>query len=77
MKYQALFFMKSNEKLFKTVVCCSRDWRLRGEIWFIYLCTLVFYFTVFNDKWSEGKHLHVFLPIFFFFFFFTKEKQFL
>ena len=26
MKYQALFCQKNNEKIFKTVVCCSRDW---------------------------------------------------
>ena len=26
MKYQALFHQKNNEKMFKNVVCCSRDW---------------------------------------------------
>ena len=26
MKYQSLFSQKNNEKIFKTVVCCSRDW---------------------------------------------------
>ena len=26
MKYQVLFSLKANDKLFKTVVCCSRDW---------------------------------------------------
>ena len=30
MKYQALFYQKNNENLFKTVVCCSRDWRFKG-----------------------------------------------
>ena len=29
MKYQALFYQKNNEKIFKTVVCCSRDGALR------------------------------------------------
>ena len=30
MKYQALFSLKNNEKVFVNVVCCSRDcWRLR------------------------------------------------
>ena len=28
MKYQILFPLKNNEKIFKTIVCCSRDWRL-------------------------------------------------
>ena len=31
MKYQALFNQKNNEKLFKTVICCSHDWRFRGK----------------------------------------------
>ena len=31
MKYQVLSSLKNNEKLFKTVVCCSRDWRLKGK----------------------------------------------
>ena len=30
MKYQALFYQKNNEKLFKTVVCCSGDWPFKG-----------------------------------------------
>ena len=29
MKHQALFSLKNNEKIFKTVVCCSRDWHLK------------------------------------------------
>ena len=28
MKYKVLFFLKNNEKIFKTVACCSRDWHL-------------------------------------------------
>ena len=28
MKYQVLFSLKNNEKIFMDVVCCSRDWRL-------------------------------------------------
>ena len=32
MKYQALFYQKkkNNEKIFKTVTCCSRDWGFKG-----------------------------------------------
>ena len=30
MKYQALFSLKNNEKVFMNVVCCSRDWRFKG-----------------------------------------------
>ena len=29
MKYQVLFSLKNNEKVFKIVVCCSRDWRFK------------------------------------------------
>ena len=29
MKYQVLFFLKSNEKIFKTMVCCSHAWRCK------------------------------------------------
>ena len=32
MKYQVLFSLKNNEKIFKTVVCCSRG--LRNEFQF-------------------------------------------
>ena len=30
MKYQVLFSLKNNEKVFMNVVCCSRDWRFKG-----------------------------------------------
>ena len=30
MKHQVLFSVKSNEKVFTNVVCCSRDWRFKG-----------------------------------------------
>ena len=30
MKYQVLFYQKNNEKIFKTVICCSLDWRFKG-----------------------------------------------
>ena len=33
MKYQVLFSLKNNEKIFKTFVCCSRDWRLKISVW--------------------------------------------
>ena len=32
MKYQVLFSLKNNEKIFMNVVCCSRDWPLKGSI---------------------------------------------
>ena len=28
MKYQVLFSLKNKEKIFKTVICCSPDYRL-------------------------------------------------
>ena len=31
MKYQVLFSLKDNEKVFINVVCCSRDWRFKGS----------------------------------------------
>ena len=30
LKYQALFSLKNNEKIFMYVVSCSRDWRFKG-----------------------------------------------
>ena len=30
MKYQVLFSLENNEKVFINVVCCSRDWRFKG-----------------------------------------------
>ena len=30
MKYQVLFSLKNNEKVFIYVVCYSRDWRFKG-----------------------------------------------
>ena len=30
MKYQALFSLKNNEKIFMYVVCCNRDWPFKG-----------------------------------------------
>ena len=29
MNYQALFYQKNKEKIFKTIICCSRDWRFK------------------------------------------------
>ena len=41
MKYQAWFYQKSNEKIFKTVDCCSCDRRFNG-----YIGSLIYlYFT--------------------------------
>ena len=31
MKYQVLSSLKNNEKIFMNVVCCSRDWRFKGN----------------------------------------------
>ena len=31
MKYQVLFSLTNNEKVFINVVCCSRDWRFKGK----------------------------------------------
>ena len=30
--YQVLFSLKNDENIFKTVVCCSCDWRLKAKI---------------------------------------------
>ena len=30
MKYQVLFSLKNNEKVYINVVCCSRDWPFKG-----------------------------------------------
>ena len=30
MKYQVLLSLKNNEKILKTVVCCSLDWRFKA-----------------------------------------------
>ena len=32
MKYQVLFSLKNNEKIFINVVCCSRDWHFKGQV---------------------------------------------
>ena len=32
MIYQVLLSLKNNEKIFKTVICCSFDWRLKGKV---------------------------------------------
>ena len=31
MKYQVLLSLKNNENIFKTVVCSSHDWHLKGK----------------------------------------------
>ena len=30
MKYQVLFSLKNNKKVFMNVVCCSYEWRFKG-----------------------------------------------
>ena len=32
MKYQVLFSLKNNEKVYMNVICCSRGWCLKGQI---------------------------------------------
>ena len=32
MKYQVLFSLKTIKNIFKTVICCSHDWCLKGYI---------------------------------------------
>ena len=31
MKYQVLFALKNNEKVFMNVIYCNRDWRFKGK----------------------------------------------
>ena len=31
MKYEVLFPLKNSENIFKSAVCCSRDWHLEGS----------------------------------------------
>ena len=35
LKYQVLFSLKNNEKIFMNVVCCSHDcdWPFKGQLW--------------------------------------------
>ena len=44
MKHQVLFCLKSNEKVFMNVVCCSRNWHFKGH--FAMWLKLVFHFQV-------------------------------
>ena len=75
MKYQVLFSLKNNEKLFKSVVCCSRRWRLKGyknklnkkikNYLIIDLEILIFKFNTFSIKivvflWVERAFCDVF-----------------
>ena len=51
MKYEVLFSLKCNENIFKTVVCCSRDWHLKAFTKFncsIFRPILKIYFNVFQ-----------------------------
>ena len=31
MKHQVLFSLKNNEKMLMNVVCCNRDWSIKGK----------------------------------------------
>ena len=50
MKYQVLFSLKNNEKIFKTVFCCIRDWSLRVK-------------TGCHELYYEFLHLYAVLDI--------------
>ena len=43
MKYQVLFSLKNNEKVFINVVCCSRNWHFKGyqNKLFVQLCKVL------------------------------------
>ena len=41
MKYQVLFSLKNNEKVFMNVVCCSRDRRFKGKTESYEVCRLI------------------------------------
>ena len=50
MKYQVLFSLKNNKKVFMNVVCCSCDWLFKGydisDI--VMLMTVELYYNVFS-----------------------------
>ena len=47
MKYQVLFSLKNNEKLFVNAVCCSRDWRFKAGLIVRCAASLSLYFQLF------------------------------
>ena len=48
MKYQVLFSLKNNEKVFINVVCCSSDWRFKHKEYNIMKLLLYVFFMGFN-----------------------------
>ena len=40
LKHLVLFPVKNNEKIFMNVVCCSRDWRFKGLVFFRMDCMM-------------------------------------
>ena len=38
MNYHTLFISKIVKDVAKFVVCCSRDWRFKGELHYSYMC---------------------------------------
>ena len=53
MKYQVLFSLKNNEKVFINVACCSRVWRFKGCL---KLSPLTFYDT------ADAPYLEILYP---------------
>ena len=58
MKYQVLFSLKSNEKLFINVVCCSRDWRFKGSLSYLRYNMKVSLAIIFKLCKTFNKYLH-------------------
>ena len=63
MKYQVLFSLKNNEEMFMSVVCCSCDWRLKGQfsklnyIFKIICIKVLYHFCLFaadKKSWVRG-----------------------
>ena len=50
MKYQVLFSLKNNEKIFMNVVCCCRDWRFKVYNQPFVQCVISFTVIVFTGE---------------------------
>ena len=62
MKHQVLFSLKNNEKILMNVVCCSRDWRFKGQN---LLIKMVFSSaaTLFTPLYGRTLFYNYFLPL--------------
>ena len=56
MKYQVLFSLKNNEKVYINVVCCSRDWHLRVKRTCIFQLSLVSSVRSFNSLTTSDEN---------------------